>query len=73
MGRVLRVQEAKSRDGDSKPPTNNGNSRDNNNNASDTIKLNDVNADLGESDLRKHFGSVGAIKRVFKPEGKNFA
>jgi len=72
QGRVLRVQEAKSRDGqDSGKTFSNSNSRDTG--ASDTVKLNQVNPDLNEQDLRKFFGKCGSIKRVFKPDGKNFA
>lgn len=64
------MQEAKSRDGGDAPRSNNNS---NNNSASDTVKLNQCNADLNEQDLRKFFGKCGSIKRVFKPEGKNFA
>jgi len=38
-----------------------------------TIKLNDINTDIDEELLRNKFGKVGKIRRVFNPEGKNFA
>jgi len=54
---VLRVQEAKARDGDSNSNTNNNRSSNGNSNESDTIKLNDCNPNLDESELRKFFGN----------------
>jgi len=70
---VLRVQEAKAREGDSNSNTNNNKGSSGNSNESDTIKLNDCNPNLDEGELRKFFGNYGSIKRVFKPENKNFA
>jgi len=66
-GRILRVCDAKSSGGDLKSTKILGAGE------SDTIKLNDINTDIDEELLRKKFGKVGKIRRVFNPEGKNFA
>jgi len=43
------------------------------NNKSDTIKLNLIFPKIDEDVLRKHFSKAGLIRRIFKPDNKDFA
>jgi len=68
------VQTAKSADVDLRSKEDKENDKEKNKKGeSDTIKLNDINPDLDDDFMKTFFGKVGKIRRIFNPEGKNFA
>lgn len=68
------MQTAKSADVDLRSKEDKENDKEKNKKGeSDTIKLNDINPDLDDDFMKKFFGKVGKIRRIFNPDGKNFA